>query len=143
LIDALHYKKFDLLILEWHFPDMDGHAIIKAIRRGESKNMMVMFLTHQISDADVAMGLKAGANDYATKPIAASDLIVRIHALSKIASHSIFEKDNPVKRMPDLLGVVFIILTWYLELLPYAAKQSICSPRNLISRCCFFSTPES
>lgn len=107
LIDALHYKKFDLLILEWHFPDMDGHAVIKAIRRGKSKNMMVMFLTHQISDADVAMGLKAGANDYATKPIAASDLIIRIHALSKIASHSILEKNKPVKRMPDLLGVGF------------------------------------
>ncbi|MFC7287546.1 response regulator transcription factor [Herminiimonas glaciei] len=107
LIDALHYKKFDLLILEWLLPDMAGSELIRLIRSSASKNMMVMFLTHRSSDAEVVQGIRAGANDYVTKPVSAAELAVRIHTLSKITPPSVYESNKAIKRMPDLLGVGF------------------------------------
>jgi DNA-binding response OmpR family regulator len=107
LLDALHYQRFDLLILEWHFPDMEARDVIKAIRSGASKNMMVMFLTNRMQESDVVRGLKAGANDYLVKPVRTSELLLRIHALSKIATQAAFVQMKAAWRMPELLGLGF------------------------------------
>lgn len=103
LIDTLQYKRFDLLILEWHLPDMNGSDVIKEIRSGSSKNMMVMFLTNQIQEADVVRGLKADANDYLIKPASASELIARIQALSKISVPFAFENMRKTRDISDFL----------------------------------------
>lgn len=105
LIDALHYKSFDLLILEWLLPDMDGRDVIRHIRNSASKNMMVMFHTNQISDADVVRGIRAGANDYVTKPISASELTFRIQALAKISAQPVLGGRTVTRQVPNLLGV--------------------------------------
>lgn len=105
LIDVLHYQRFDLLILEWHLPDMDGGEVVKAIRSGAGKNMMVMFLTSRMQEADVVRGLRAGANDYLMKPISAAELLMRIQGLAKMVAPPASLNRKVARHKPELLGV--------------------------------------
>lgn len=47
--------------------------------------------THRISDGDAANGIRAGANDYITKPVSATELALRIQALAKITRQLIWK----------------------------------------------------
>lgn len=83
LIDALRHQVFDLLILDWHLPDMTGKEVIEWVRKHIGENIVVMFLTNRILEENIVTGLMAGADDYMTKPIREAELSARIHALSK------------------------------------------------------------
>lgn len=83
LINALPYQTFDLLILDWHLPDMTGKDVIEWVRTNVGEDIVVMFLTNRVLEENIVMGLMAGADDYMTKPIRVAELSARIHALSK------------------------------------------------------------
>jgi DNA-binding response OmpR family regulator len=69
----------DLVVMDVGLPDMDGREAVKLLRKGGFKAPIVM-LTAQDSDADVVLGLEAGANDYVTKPFRFAVLLARIRA---------------------------------------------------------------
>jgi DNA-binding response OmpR family regulator len=70
---------FDLLILDVSLPDMDGRELCKQLRKTGFKAPIIM-LTGSVSDADMILGLDAGANDYVTKPFKLAVLLARIRA---------------------------------------------------------------
>ena len=70
---------FDLLILDVNLPDMDGRELCKQLRKGGFKAPIIM-LTGNVSDADMILGLDAGANDYVAKPFKIAVLLARIRA---------------------------------------------------------------
>jgi DNA-binding response OmpR family regulator len=69
----------DLLILDVSLPDLDGREACKILRKGGFKSPIIM-LTGNVSDADMILGLDAGANDYVTKPFKFAVLLARIRA---------------------------------------------------------------
>ncbi|RQO38763.1 DNA-binding response regulator [Herminiimonas sp. KBW02] len=83
LIAALQSQRFDILILDWHLPDMTGKDVIEWVRGNIGENIIVMFLTNRVLEENIVAGLMAGADDYMTKPIREAELSARIHALSK------------------------------------------------------------
>lgn len=87
LITALQNQRFDILILDWHLPDMTGKDVIEWIRTHIGENIIVMFLTNRVLEENIVAGLMAGADDYMTKPIREAELSARIHALSKRIRH--------------------------------------------------------
>src|SRR5689334_10563807 len=78
-IEAAKSDHWDVVILDVGLPDMDGREACKLLRRSGFKSPIVM-LTGNVSDADVILGLDAGANDYVTKPFKFAVLLARIRA---------------------------------------------------------------
>ena len=71
--------KPDLVLLDVMMPVMDGWAVCKAIR-AEGDTPVIM-LTAKGETDDKVMGLKAGADDYVTKPFEMKELLARIEAV--------------------------------------------------------------
>ena len=80
----------DLVLLDVMMPVMDGWTVCKTIR-AESKTPVIM-LTAKGELDDKVMGLKAGADDYVTKPFEMKELIARIEAVLRRAEGSAAEK---------------------------------------------------
>ena len=78
-IDQTKVDRFDLMILDVGLPDMDGREACKVLRKNGFKAPIIM-LTGNDSDADMILGLDAGANDYVTKPFKFAVLLARIRA---------------------------------------------------------------
>ena len=71
--------KPDLVLLDVMMPVMDGWAVCKAIRA--EGNTPVIMLTAKSETDDKVTGLKAGADDYITKPFEMKELLARIEAV--------------------------------------------------------------
>ncbi len=78
-LDTARSEHLDMVILDVGLPDMDGREACKLLRRNGFKGPIVM-LTGNDSDADMILGLDAGANDYVTKPFKFAALLARIRA---------------------------------------------------------------
>jgi len=72
-------QPFDILLLDVRLPDMDGRDLCQLVRR-RGVTAPVLMLTIAASDADIILGLEAGANDYVTKPCRLGVLLARIRA---------------------------------------------------------------
>ncbi len=72
-------QDFDCALVDVDMPDMDGRDLCKVLRR-QGYKMPILMLTGQDSDADVILGLDAGANDYVTKPFRLNVLLARLRA---------------------------------------------------------------
>lgn len=82
LLDVLQKKQpFDLLLIDWELPDINGIEILRWIRTHIGYNVPVMFVTGRTHEEDLVTGLQAGADDYLAKPIRFGELIARVEAL--------------------------------------------------------------
>lgn len=73
---------WDLVILDWWIPGVDGLEVLRRYRQfgGEAP---VLFLTARDSISDRVQGLDAGADDYLCKPFAFDELLARVRALTR------------------------------------------------------------
>ena len=76
--------KPDLVLLDVMMPVMDGWAVCNAIR-AESQTPIIM-LTAKSETADKVQGLKAGADDYITKPFEMREVLARVEAVLRRAT---------------------------------------------------------
>jgi DNA-binding response OmpR family regulator len=71
--------RFDLVILDWMLPGVDGLTVCKEIRR---KHLMpILMLTARGDVADRVTGLQVGADDYLGKPFSIVELAARVASL--------------------------------------------------------------
>ena len=89
-LDKFRSIKPDLVLLDVMMPVMDGWAVCKAIRA--EGNTPVIMLTAKGETDDKVMGLKAGADDYVTKPFEMKELLARIEAVLRRADRGAEEK---------------------------------------------------
>ena len=85
-LDKFRSIKPDLVLLDVMMPVMDGWAVCKAIRA--EGNTPVIMLTAKGETDDKVMGLKAGADDYVTKPFEMKELLARIEAVLRRADRN-------------------------------------------------------
>jgi two-component system, OmpR family, phosphate regulon response regulator PhoB len=75
-------KQPDLVVLDWMMPKASGLEVLRAIRAGaETAEIPVILLTARASDANIAEGLAAGADDYIAKPFSPQELATRIQGI--------------------------------------------------------------
>ena len=81
--DALvraHDDDFDLVILDLGLPGLDGLEVLRRWR-DQGLSMPVLILTARDSWAERVDGLRAGADDYLTKPFHPEELLLRVQAV--------------------------------------------------------------
>ena len=80
----------DMVLLDVMMPVMDGWSVCRAIR-AESDTPVIM-LTAKGETNDKVMGLKAGADDYITKPFEMKEVLARIEAVLRRSDRGVVEK---------------------------------------------------
>ena len=74
-----------LLILDWMMPGMAGPDICTALRKREDgDSFYIILLTAKMQKSDIVQGLRAGADDYLTKPFHRDELLARLNAGRRI-----------------------------------------------------------
>ncbi len=76
--------KPDLLVLDLNLPNLDGLSVLAGLRQSASPPR-VLVLTARSEVEDRVRGLKAGADDYLTKPFSLDELVARVEALGRRA----------------------------------------------------------
>lgn len=72
-------KKPEILIVDWNLPDSDGISLLRRVRSApEHKNRYAIMVTARSDRGDIVRGIRAGANDYLTKPFDNAELLARI-----------------------------------------------------------------
>src|SRR5437868_15423528 len=77
-LKRFHAKKPDLVILDVQMPGLDGWGVLERIR--ELSEVPVIMLTARAEELDKVRGLRAGADDYVTKPFGRQELLARVDA---------------------------------------------------------------
>jgi len=90
-------KKYHLVVLDLLLPKRDGLSVLKELRRNKVQSM-ILVLTAKSTIEDRVEGLKAGADDYLSKPFAFAELIARVESL--LRRHGV--EQSPVLRVADL-----------------------------------------
>ena len=83
----------DLILLDINMPGMDGLELCKVIR--DHVACPILFLTARITEQDKINGLRAGGDDYITKPFSLQELTARIEAHLR--------RDERNKRPPEVV----------------------------------------
>ncbi len=78
----IHFKSYDVIILDLMLPTRSGLDICRVIRE-RGITTPVLILTGKNSTTDKVLLLNAGADDYLTKPFSLSELIARLQALMR------------------------------------------------------------
>ena len=80
-LDAIKRDKPDLILCDVMMPELDGHGVLDALRKDEATaSIPFIFLTAKGEKEDLRNGMKLGADDYLTKPVARLDLLEAINA---------------------------------------------------------------
>lgn len=80
--EAIQYlvsHSFDLIIVDWDMPGVDGVRVCRGYRQRGGLAYIIM-LTGRNDMASKEAGFNAGADDYMTKPFKAKELLVRVSA---------------------------------------------------------------
>lgn len=88
-------EDYDLIILDRMLPKIDGLNILKTLRSNEDQTPVLMLSA--LADVDHRIeGLKAGGDDYVTKPFSISELIIRVQVLLKRQKSAVTENSLKV-----------------------------------------------
>ncbi len=78
-LEATAATDYDLILLDWHMPVMDGFETVRALRSGSrTADVKVLAMTANVMSGDRERCLAAGMDDHIGKPIAPSALLERV-----------------------------------------------------------------
>lgn len=77
---------YDCIVLDLMLPKLDGLSLLRQLRK-ERVHVPVLILSAKATVDDRVRGLQAGGDDYLTKPFAFSELLARVQALIRRATH--------------------------------------------------------
>ena len=79
--------RYDLIVADRMLPHLDGLAVVQALRaQGVATPILILSALAQVDDR--VKGLRAGGDDYLTKPFAFAELLARIEVLLRRVSRA-------------------------------------------------------
>jgi CheY-like chemotaxis protein len=92
-LEQVLLERPDLILLDVMMPLVSGWDVCRQVRA--TVDVPVIMLTGKSADADVVVGLEAGADDYVTKPFSAAQLRARIEAVLRRAGRAATRERRP------------------------------------------------
>jgi two-component system, OmpR family, response regulator len=90
---------YPLMVLDRMLPDMDGVEVCRQLRL-EHIDCRILMLTAKDTLGDKVSGLRAGADDYLTKPFSFDEFVARVEALLRRSDGM---RHSPVLKVADLV----------------------------------------
>ena len=100
-LQKLKEKEYQLVILDVMMPGMDGFETLEEIRKENS--LPILMFTSKNDSASKVRGLRAGADDYLTKPFDMDELIARI--ISLILRYTRFNQTDGMTQQLEFDGL--------------------------------------
>ncbi len=141
-LNRLKFYSYDLVVLDWNMPHMEGIDVCKAFR-ASGGNTPILMLTGKREVDDKEAGLDAGADDYLTKPFHMKELGARVRSLlrrpSAVVSQDLRAKDislDPVTHQVSKDGKAIDVLPKEFALLEFLMRhpKQVFSAEALIER---------
>jgi two-component system OmpR family response regulator len=79
-LSAMARREPDLVVLDWMLPDIDGLEVGRRLRARGCKSA-VLFLTAKDAVENKVEALRAGGDDYVTKPFSLAEIVARVQAI--------------------------------------------------------------
>jgi two-component system, OmpR family, response regulator len=79
-ISAVTQREPDLIVLDWMLPDVDGLEVGRRLRSRGFKSA-ILFLTAKDAVENKVEALRAGGDDYVTKPFSLAEVVARVQAI--------------------------------------------------------------
>jgi two-component system, OmpR family, response regulator len=98
-LNVIAAKEPDLVVLDWMLPDIEGIEVGRRLREQGYKTA-VLFLTAKDATENKVEALRAGGDDYVTKPFSLAEIVARIQAILR---RSAGELPGDVLRIGDLV----------------------------------------
>lgn len=126
---------YDLVVLDWMLPDLDGLAVCRILREKRLK-VPILMLTARAEVAERVAGLDAGADDYLAKPFDLGELLARVRACIRRGAQATASAQigmltlDRLDRRVWVEGVAVDLSPREFRLLSYLAKE----PGKIVSR---------
>jgi len=76
---SANYNNIDLVLLDWNMPEMSGYDVLVEIKSNDSyKHIPVMMVTTEGQKSNIVAAVRAGADNYLTKPFTVEELEAKI-----------------------------------------------------------------
>jgi two-component system OmpR family response regulator len=89
----------DLIVLDWMLPDVDGIEVGRRLR-AQGSEAAVLFLTAKDATENKVEALRAGGDDYVTKPFSLAEVVARVQAILRRTAGNL---PGDVLRFADLV----------------------------------------
>jgi two-component system OmpR family response regulator len=118
----------DLVVLDWMLPDIEGIEVGRRLRE-RGFNTAILFLTAKDAVEDKVQALRAGGDDYVTKPFSLAEIVARVQAVLRRTGgdlpgdllrfgdlvldegrHEVFRADTPI----ELTATEFNLLRFFM-----------------------------
>ncbi len=124
--EALHKAKAAqpaLVVLDLMLPEIDGLEVCKLLRRDPTTaKMPILMLTAKAAEIDRVLGLEFGADDYVTKPLSPTELVLRVKKILERGKQKTEARES--MRFGDLLiDVPKHLATWKGKALELTATE--------------------
>lgn len=73
------YEEIDLVLLDWNMPEKSGYDVLVEIKQNDRyKHIPVMMVTTEGQKSNIVAAVRAGADNYLTKPFTVEELESKI-----------------------------------------------------------------
>jgi two-component system OmpR family response regulator len=98
-LEAVERFAPDLVVLDWMLPDVPGIEVGRQLRANGNR-AAILFLTAKDATENKVEALRAGGDDYVTKPFSLAELVARVQAILRRSTGAL---PGDVLRFADLI----------------------------------------
>ncbi|MFH1995437.1 MAG: response regulator [Candidatus Omnitrophota bacterium] len=143
-LTIIEKKSVDLMLLDVMMPGMDGFEVTEKLRADERTRLIPVVLVTALKETeDRIRGIKAGCDDFISKPFDKDELLARVRSLLRIKTlrdelEGSYEKLKELEKMKDNLTQMIVhdmnnplmVISGRIQLLKMEAEENSTEERN-------------